>query len=162
MLAPAPAAGLDAASTITGRRMFPRTSPTRPPRSAVTKHQRATATRRSASRRLNIADDRAHAPRERVDPAGPVRRCRPAEGPADRLRHRDRGRDVARSAARARVRVRARGGAEAPAVARVPPGGALGPAGAARARTAPEADSATGVRIRSVGRARGPHDETNR
>ena len=57
MFAPAPAAGLEAASTSTGSRMFPRTRPTRPPANAVRKHQRPTATRRRASKRLNIPHD---------------------------------------------------------------------------------------------------------
>ena len=57
MFAPAPAAGLEAARTSTGSRMFPSTRPTRPPASAVTKHQRPTATRRRACKRLNIPHD---------------------------------------------------------------------------------------------------------
>ncbi len=54
MLAPAPAAGLVAASSTTGSRMLPRTRPTRPPARAVRKHQAATAARASACRRLNM------------------------------------------------------------------------------------------------------------
>jgi hypothetical protein len=57
MFAPAPAAGLEAARTSTGSRMFPSTRPTRPPASAVTKHQTPTATRRRAYKRLNIPHD---------------------------------------------------------------------------------------------------------
>jgi len=44
---PAPAGGLDAAGTITGRRMLPSTRPTTPPATSVTKHQSATAIRRT-------------------------------------------------------------------------------------------------------------------
>ena len=48
MLAPAPAAGLDEMSRSAGKRMFPNTSPTRPPANAVTKHHTATAASASA------------------------------------------------------------------------------------------------------------------
>ncbi|MDQ3029322.1 MAG: hypothetical protein M3R09_04680, partial [Actinomycetota bacterium] len=48
-LAPAPADGLDAASSTTGSRMFPSTSPTSPPARATAKHHASTATRTSGS-----------------------------------------------------------------------------------------------------------------
>ncbi len=49
MFAPEPAAGLDAASSTAGRRMFPSTSPARPPASATAKHHAAIATSASGS-----------------------------------------------------------------------------------------------------------------
>src|SRR5204862_370617 len=116
------------------------TSPTRPPAAAVTKHQSATKTRSSVSRRLNIADDRTHATCERVHPAGPVGRGRPAQGSANRLRDRDRGRDLPGPASCTRVRLGSRGRTEAEADARRTAGRALRPAIAARARTAHEAN----------------------
>src|SRR5205814_10224243 len=85
-----------------------------------------------------------------------------AEGPADRLRDGDRRRHLARPASRARVRERARIRVEArenPGRARGRARAAPGPAGP---RAANEADSPAGVRIRSDGRAWGPHDATDR
>src|SRR5262245_1753721 len=49
MLAPAPAAGEEAASRTAGRRMLPSTSPTRPPASATAKHHDVSATSSSGS-----------------------------------------------------------------------------------------------------------------
>ena len=48
MFAPAPAAGVAAAKTITGRRMFPSTRPTAPPATATRKHHAATRTSATA------------------------------------------------------------------------------------------------------------------
>src|SRR5207253_11113509 len=126
------AAGLVAASTTTGSRMLPSTRPTRPPASAVTKHQTATAARRSASRRLNITHDRTNAPSERVDPTGPVGGSRAAQGPSDRVRDDHRRGDLAGPATRARVRLCARSRAQARADDCRTAGGARGPAGAHR------------------------------
>src|SRR5215216_1791774 len=53
MFAPAPAAGPDAASSTAGSRMFPSTSPTRPPVSATAKHQAQKATSSSGPTRVN-------------------------------------------------------------------------------------------------------------
>ena len=54
MFAPAPPAGEDAARSMTGSRMFPRTSPAVPPATATAKHHSATTTsRRACIRWLN-------------------------------------------------------------------------------------------------------------
>src|SRR5919108_3326870 len=54
MLAPAPAAGDDAAISTTGSRILPSTSPTSPPERATAKHQAATATSANASKEAQV------------------------------------------------------------------------------------------------------------
>ena len=78
MFAPAPAAGVADTSTTTGSRMFPSTSPTRPPAKATTKHQ--TARNAASTRCLDPTEGRPERPeldfRRNGDPD--------AEDPADR------------------------------------------------------------------------------
>src|SRR5207237_6047705 len=95
MFAPAAGAGAEAAKSSTGSRMLPSTRPTRPPASAVRKHQTATPARTRACNRLNIPHGRPHATRQRVGPAGARRGDGRIEGPAHRTRDGDRSRHLA-------------------------------------------------------------------
>src|SRR4051794_24724781 len=154
MFAPAAAAGFPAAARKTGRRMFPSTSPRRPPTSATMKHQAPTAARTSACTRLNMAYDRKNAPRQRVAPPGSGRGAPGTEGPANRSRHGDGRRYRTRPAPCRRLRQRPRLSEEARRDDAWARGGTRGAAVAAGARAADEADPAADLRVRSVRRAR--------
>ena len=56
-LAPAPAAGWEATSSMAGSRIFPSTSPTTPPASATAKHHAQNAISSSGSRAAEVSQD---------------------------------------------------------------------------------------------------------
>ena len=78
-LAPVPAAGEEATSSVAGRRRFPSTSPTSPPASATRKHQIANRTRSTARDTERSMDGSVVRPPDEAEPAARgsarARRC---------------------------------------------------------------------------------------